>query len=413
MDSIHKKELENIIKILQSEDYSNYEQAYNKLLELDRTYPDNPDIQIWIAYYLLYTDLDPREAMDYCKRCLEINPDNEIAKTVLEDCYIAIKLKKKQSEPPVYNTQTYNFPPAKYILIVKIIIILAVIYFLFPNVLFGSNDFKIAKINSYIGNYKTENILPINPPQEYNGFTKQQIYDIRKNFVKKSIFNTPQYSPNDEIFGRIVDGKPWWGINQIVCSPYKQKDFDRTTGISAVSKYINNPNMLIQVMFPFNYNLEYDRIGYCSSEYSKTIPYQLVYLKKENLIIAKYKLDKRVLKSYLNWNGEKRKYFLNIVGLNAKDFGYNYAYAYNLKNMHMTEKNNLSNKLTSFLDFIHLGGSCKHPQGCNNLSPYQANLDFELDYLPAEMTIKLWKKKPMNNYTKADFYYRLVFEKLH
>lgn len=432
MDKKLEKKLYDLSENLMSESKHIQQQTYEKLLELLNVYPDNLFILNCLAFHNEFNLNNFDEAERLYKKILEIDPNDKEATQNLETLREKAKEKpnqqqnqkqkpqketKQKSEEKTINStniksNNINWLPTPILLILKIIILGLFIYFLFPYLLFGYNDKNITNTQTYNLAPGPENILKINSPQDFNRMTKNQIYEIRKSFVKKSIFNTSDYQPSSEIFGGIVDGKPWWGINQIVCSPYRQKNFDRTKGLSAVSKYINNPNMLIAVMFPFNFPSESDRIGYCTKEYSKTIPYELLYFKDKNLIVAKYKIDKKILKSYLRWSGRDRKYFLSMTGLNAKDFGYNYAFAYNLKNIQMTETNNLSNEITTFTDYIHVGGSCKHPEGCNNLSPYQSNLDFELKRFPAEITIKLWKNKPLNQYVKADMYYKLVFKKL-
>ena len=78
----------------------------------------------------------------------------------------------------------------------------------------------------------------------------------------------------------------------------------------------------------------------------------------------------------------------------------------------MTEPVNISKEIYRFKDFVHVGASCGVQGGCNNISPHQTELDYRLLHLPAEMTIKLWKEKPMNPYMKADIYYRIRFEKI-
>ena len=51
-----------------------------------------------------------------------------------------------------------------------------------------------------------------------------------------------------------------------------------------------------------------------------------------------------------------------------------------------------------------------HSDGCNNGSPNQPHLDFDLIALPAEFKLKLWKQKPVNKDDEADLYYDLVIE---
>ena len=103
-------------------------------------------------------------------------------------------------------------------------------------------------------------------------------------------------------------------------------------------------------------------------------------------------------------------YPLQLSGMNAIDFGYNYVYAYEAKNIGMMnpESSNMTMDVQIFRDYIHLGGSCKYKDGCNNISPLQTNLMFAVDNLPAIITLKLWKKQPINKYIKGDIYYKIL-----
>ena len=68
-----------------------------------------------------------------------------------------------------------------------------------------------------LSNYKTEeNIIniPFNTPPELSYKSKLEIYDIRKNAVRKSIFNTPDYIPSAEVFSMIEGNKPWISMKQ-------------------------------------------------------------------------------------------------------------------------------------------------------------------------------------------------------
>jgi len=47
------------------------------------------------------------------------------------------------------------------------------------------------------------------------------------------------------------------------------------------------------------------------------------------------------------------------------------------------------------LHFIHRGGSCGYPGGCNNGSPYQPEFDnFRVEALPAQFEVLLWHDRP-------------------
>lgn len=396
----------------------------NTVLRAD---PLNVDVLIWKGlYYEVLEEYDT--AIETYETVLRIQPDNTLAQESIKNCndYKKWKLEGNTNREDTsnytdsYKSNSYNrnytinlkWLNVYHIVVLKIIVLAIFICVSYQPIILGFTDMQLPK--SYklkMGEYNLQE-LTINPLSDYNGKSKKDVLDIRKKFVQSSLFNTPDYKPDENTFGQIQDGKAWWGVDQIVCSSYNNPKFDRTSGFSAVSKHMNNPNILVGTVFPFNFYKEYDSIGYCTAQYSKTIPKKMEYLKEKNLIIATYDMDRRILKSYLNWNGRRRHYFLNLTGLNAKDLGYKYGYAINLKNIEMTEQTNISNNIYQFRDFVHVGSSCNVPGGCNNISPHQTELDYRITGFPAEMTIKLWKQKPINQYMKADVYYRIIFEKL-
>ena len=58
-------------------------------------------------------------------------------------------------------------------------------------------------------------------------------------------------------------------------------------------------------------------------------------------------------------------------------------------------KDDLPCEAVRILHFIHRGGSCGYPGGCNNGSPYQPELDnFRVEALPAHLDVLLWRNRP-------------------
>src|SRR5574344_324110 len=82
------------------------------------------------------------------------------------------------------------------------------------NSLKTSGAVNVVKTN----NDANENIVPegkslvINPMMEYDYMTQKEIFNIRKDYVKKSLFNSQNYFPNLDVFGQIQSKKPWWGV---------------------------------------------------------------------------------------------------------------------------------------------------------------------------------------------------------
>lgn len=250
--------------------------------------------------------------------------------------------------------------------------------------------------------------IEINPLESYNGKTKREMYDIRKSYVKKSLFYSHGYVPNEEIFGEIEDGKNWWGLEPLVCS---HGDEDTTRGVSALSRFINNPDLLVQTYFPFNLTY-YDGVKeYCNSKFSRNIPTELFYDPKSNTITAKYLMSPFVYKNTVNYYGLKDIHYpLILSGLNARDFGYEYMHINNLYNVRMLNDPNAAAQVHQFRDFIHVGGSCRYNGGCNNMSPRQTELEFNITGLPAELNMKLWKKQPLLKDLNGDINFKIRFE---
>ena len=251
--------------------------------------------------------------------------------------------------------------------------------------------------------------IAIHPLESYNGNTKSEMYDIRKSYVKTSLFYTPDYEPNEEIFGRIEDGKQWWALDKLICS---REGEDTTPGLSAMSRFINNPDILVPAYFSFNLTYRDIYKEYCNGNFSRNIPKEAFYNPIDNTITVKYPMSTYVTSHKVNHFSKKATlYPLILSGINAKDFGYNYVYINNKYNISMVnEDNNASQKIHKFLDYIHVGGSCRHPDGCNNISPYQPELEFVITSLPAGLTLKLWKKEPITKEFSADINYKIIFE---
>ena len=376
----------------------------NYVLQVD---PINIKALEWkVLYYSAIEDYD--NVLLAHKEFLKVDPNNKDLNDLAEIC------KSMKTETKSYTTKTASSQepelldklPPQFLLAVKIVILAAVIYFCFPSVFFSFNDNKMLNIRDY-SNFQS---VQVNPLSEYNYLTKKQIFDIRKNHVKNSLFSKEDYEPDTRVFGAIADSKPWWGT--VTCGKlnYKGDYHERIEGASKVSAQINNPDALVGLSLPFlPWDLGYNK-EFCTADYSKFLPISIQYSEENNLIIAKYKLTKNFLKFRARVNSRNTRYPIQLSGLNALDFGYDYVYAFDTKNISMFDQNNnVTDDLKIFRDYIHLGGSCKYKDGCNNISPMQNDLMFTVTALPAEINLKLWKKKPMNKYVKADMYYRIQF----
>ncbi len=235
-----------------------------------------------------------------------------------------------------------------------------------------------------------------NLPRNYNNLSKEEILRQREKQVERSIFNPPNYQPSEEIFGEITANN--------------NPSYDRTAGNSVLSKYINNPNVLIGIDYAFNLPVDEDKIQFCKQPVQRLMPSSFTYYKNKKLIIAKYKIHTGIINSTINYQGQKIPYLMTLNGLNARDLGYEYGYALRTRNIKMFKDSSIQNKVYKFNDSINIGSTYGIPDGYNTISPEQKDLYFTLTGLPAQITLKLWKEKPSKRSKRADFYYTIILE---
>lgn len=250
--------------------------------------------------------------------------------------------------------------------------------------------------------------LKINPPTEINGFSREEIYNLRKYAVVGSVFAFSGYDPSKSpVLEQIESGKPWIGLSSE--GAYDNKKFI-TKGVSEETRFLNNPNILIGIALT--------TVRHCFGNEGNiadyTLPQRLIYSKQGNKVTVIYNFTNYYNKLLNCKEAGIENQIFRLTGVNARDLGYPFAYAYNVKNIIFTQQNNIGNEITEFQDFIHVGGSCEVPGGCNNGSPRQYNLEFRLQALPADietyMVIKLWKERPSTTAAPADTILTMIFK---
>lgn len=367
--------------------------------------PTNTNILFYKSIY--YSQInDYKKSNLILEKILEIDPNCSVSKEAQEILKINKDLEEYNSN--VYEDNSFRFlqkVPCELILIIKLILVVTACVLVFFDEIFSQKDKNI-----FSSAHKYQR-LEINELTELNFLSKADIYKLRKEYVNKSLFAAKDYEPNDAVFGQIVDNKPWWGT--ISCqNVHDDGNFDANIqGKSLQSKQINNPNVLVGIVTPY-IPRDRENNSYCHSDYAKLLPNFLYYDKKNNLIEVRYQVKHDFLDMYIIRDSARKKFPLQLSGLNARDFGYNYVYAESFKNASIENKNenDITNRVSIFNDFIHLGESCKYNDGCNNVSPMQFDKTFVLSALPATIDLKLWKKQPANKYQKADIYYRIIIE---
>lgn len=241
--------------------------------------------------------------------------------------------------------------------------------------------------------------IEVNFPTRFSYKTKQEILEQRKKYVQK-VYNMPKYKPNEEVFGQIEDNKPWIGLDAASC--YWNFNMDRDKGPSEESVFLNNPMALIGVEMPY--------YGYLYSNNCTTdnyfMPKSITLDEKNNQITVIYDVTK--LLNRLSPDIQK-KYIFVLNALNARDLGYQWGHVTNYSNLKFKE-NVITTTSYYFLNYIHVGMSCGINGGCNNGSPFQQELNFKINSLPASIDMVLWKKQPETTTVKSDIKIKLLFE---
>lgn len=278
------------------------------------------------------------------------------------------------------------------------LIILAIFYIavFVPQNIWKYNPFEqkaqyLREVKINLSKIKNEVPLAINSPTEYDGLKKSDIYELRKKYVENSLFASKKYKPSDEVFGQIEDNKAWYGLNYSGCTQSAIGTEKVKEGPSEESRFINNPNMLIGLSCGGTNASINDKT--CKDKNFWLTPKSLSYDGKTKTIKANYKMP----------------YFQNcvLVGLNARDIGFNYAYANKNNNLKFENGPSITKSVYSFKDYIHLGQSCRLNGGCNNASPYQSEISFSYtpQNYPAEIKLRLWELKPANLGVRPDLNY--------
>lgn len=235
--------------------------------------------------------------------------------------------------------------------------------------------------------------IKINPLVELDFMTRQQIYALRKRYVQQQpqVSMVRSYTPSGAVFGQIEDKKPWWGIMGLSHIGAGKQSI---MGLSEESRFIANPFLLVAVGEAYAFTV-HGRKPPSSGVYPK--PVRLLWQLDDTFARVRYDIKSywRMAKRYYD---NKYLYDFELVAYNARDLGFQYMYIVPEKSKNVTYRS----ALVELKQFIHCGGSCGYPGGCNNHSPHQAELDIKIQGVPASLFIKLWRRKPRSHSQKAD-----------
>ena len=245
-----------------------------------------------------------------------------------------------------------------------------------------------------------EKKIYLNSMSELSGLSKQEILEKRKRIVQESdVFSKiKNYSPNPKVY-KIEDNLPWISAYEIVKNGVKSEKLPY--GPSRHSMMINNPEILLGYIVPDyhfdNYKQEPDEIDYF-------FPRKVTWDEENKTIRAYFNY-----REFVKRHGYSRiKFYTDDT--NARDFGFNWIYCDKRQGIAFESKENISNMPYEIKGYYHRGYSCGLPEGCNNYSPLQNYMVFDVTSINSYAKFKFWKNKPLITSQKADIYYEMYFE---
>ncbi|MBS2005874.1 MAG: hypothetical protein JST01_02460 [Cyanobacteria bacterium SZAS TMP-1] len=256
--------------------------------------------------------------------------------------------------------------------------------------------------------------LNINPPTDLNFKTRAEIIELRRRYMyEHPELLSYQYVPTGSIFDGIEDGKPWCGLEGDMLYGPGEKSI---LGAAEESRFLNNPFVLVAA------NINVSRYSFNDNKYSDMddfahrsfIPF---YLLPSSAVIHPQQSREILTYKVSEWlaaleRGMETKFKLeeapfDLVAYNARDLGYNFI---QVDSAYSKGLNKTGSSPVEISQFIHCGGSCGYPGGCNNMSPYIKDLhDFNLTSLPAQAVVYLWRQKPGTK-QPADFMVVINFQ---
>ncbi len=245
--------------------------------------------------------------------------------------------------------------------------------------------------------------IPVHEPAEFNYKTRHEVLVLRAREVEKySQLIDGDYSPSEAVFGQITDGKPWWGLSGQYCNGPGERSIE---GPAEESRFLLNPFLLLGINEIYAWTVE----GRCFPVYPRVTSLRWDAARRTAVVV--YDMS-RYFNELEQVPSRYYKPAFYPVNYNARDFGFNYFSLSRPGTSRITMVNNESLFIEpSYMQaFIHTGGSCGFPGGCNNQSPMESHLDFRIDTLPAVMEWKLWKDRPSSIQKAADFTFLIRFE---
>lgn len=261
--------------------------------------------------------------------------------------------------------------------------------------------------------------IAIQSPIELDYKTKADVLALRRQeALRYPELLSGAYAPCDQVFGQMEDNRPWWGI---AGQFYYGSGENSVNGVSEEARFIVNPYLLVAAEF---YGLSiwrdaslWDKTRVTPQDLERAdFPYycppqDLLWWPQEARAEVTYALS-QYLQQLNAWSSRPltiKDAMFDLTAYNANDLSFSYIQVAHAESSNITFSQPFDVPIQN-PEFIHLGGSCQYPGGCNNASPNVLEYNnMSIDFLPAQLVIYLWKNAPISSQLPPDFVFTINF----
>lgn len=264
--------------------------------------------------------------------------------------------------------------------------------------------------------------IELNPPVDLDFMSRADVLKLRRSEVQRyaDLLAAP-YDPSDDVFAQIEDQRPWWGIaGEYFYGPGEKS----IVGASEESRFILNPYLLVAADFwgssdpstPSLWDWDTSRIGQADLDRPDfpfvCQPEGLRWRPRAAQSEVTYDVT-RCLTQISRW--AKYSYTVadvvfDITAYNARDLNLNYIQLVQAESSQI-KLNTPFDQPIAEPEFLHRGGSCQYPGGCNNASPRVEQFDqLSIVQLPAQLIAHLWRDRPASSKQPPDVTFAIHFK---
>jgi hypothetical protein len=245
-----------------------------------------------------------------------------------------------------------------------------------------------------IGERATTDRVDVNVHEllELDGKSREEIFAIRRQYLERepALFDAAAYQPSSFVFGRMEDGRPWWGVDGLYV--HGKRGELAKAGLSADSDWIVNPFAIVGVD-PFSFwELRANDAKAVGGRFEPKLV-SVSWKPKARVVELNYDVSDYFALGYARSPEAAYGEILSLNTKNAQDLGFRYIYLDKAESKHIqfASGHDSAHDLRQFLR-VHRG--CKIPGGCNGEGRSMKELLFGIDQSPARVVGKLWYELP-------------------